>query len=115
MHLFLTPPEALLTEVTVAWGAGTAGPGPLSPPRSRLPPHLSRQRWSTSDGCHSAWGKARAKCAACWPEPEATSSTRTPRWAGSTYCCSTRKMGSLFLSAAAATNIASTELVRQKR
>lgn len=100
-------------------GTGPAPPAlasrPLSPAGPGLPgalPHLSRQRWSTSDGCHSAWGKARAKWAVCWPEPEATSSTRTPRWAGSMYCRSTRRIGSLFRSAAAATSIAAAQPAR---
>lgn len=84
-----------------------ASPHPCSC-ASPAPPartHLSRQRWSTSDGCHSAKGKARAKWAACWPEPEATSSTRAPRCSGSKYWRSTRRIGSLFRSAATATII----------
>lgn len=114
MHLFQTLPAALLTEVTWCGELGQRDGAHFHHPGSRRSSHLSRQRWSTSDGCHSAWGKARAKCATCWPEPEATSSTRTPRWAGSTYCCSTRKMGSLFRSAAAATNIATAKLVLKR-
>lgn len=60
---------------------------------------------STSEGCQDTWGRAWAKWAACCPDPEATSSTCSPAWLWLRYCLSTLRMGSLFLSAAAATII----------
>lgn len=100
------PAWGRLRGTTIAKGSRAAGRGPLSPagspPSRRTCPGSAGPR-RTAATPHI--GKARAKWAVCWPEPGATSSTRTPRWAESTYCRNTCRMGSLFRSAASATSI----------
>ena len=65
--------------------AGDSGPA--------LPP-------ANSVGCHTTCGKAAARCAACWPVPEATSKRLAGLLlANGSYLASTAAMGALLRSA----------------
>lgn len=75
--------------------------------------YLDRDCWSYSEGCHMMFGRARAKCVTCCPVPEEISSA-CRGLSALTLWRSTDRMGSLFLSAAAAFSIVPREVRRKK-